>query len=465
MRTTVGAKLAFVLMILALTATACRSGANQAAPGDEGDAEQTSGAATEADTDATEDTGATEGGAGGEIATDVGVTEEPCPNAVNQDHGCIYLGTLSDLTEGPFASLGQSIVAAQQAFWNRVNEEGGIGGQYDVDVETYVRDNKYNPQVTTQVYQDIKPNILGIAQTLGSPPTAAILDDLKSSTVVSVPATWSSLWEFEDVIIESGTNYCFEAANAIDYAVDELGAQSVMAVHYPGEYGEDGAAGAQIAAEARGLEFTDVETPVGAENQAGAVAQIVQSNPDVVFVTTGPTDLATILGQAAAQGYQGRFIGQGPTWNPALLQSPAAEAIKAQYLQTGPWETFTSEGPGYDAMREALGEVQPNDGYTSGWIWSYPMRAALEAAVENGDLTRQGLLDAVNSLEDVDYEGMLPEGAGNFAGEPNDTVFRQSVLSQPDDSSPTGLSTIEEFYVGPTSEGYDFTGPCFEAVG
>ena len=31
----------------------------------------------------------------------IGVTEEPCPDAVNEDNGCIYLGILSDLTEGP----------------------------------------------------------------------------------------------------------------------------------------------------------------------------------------------------------------------------------------------------------------------------------------------------------------------------------------------------------------------------
>src|SRR5690606_1969115 len=72
---------------------------------------------------------------------DFGVTEDPCPEAVNPDNGCIYLGTLSDLTVGPFSPLAPAIVEAQKAFWKRVNENGGIGG-YDIDVTTYVRDNK-----------------------------------------------------------------------------------------------------------------------------------------------------------------------------------------------------------------------------------------------------------------------------------------------------------------------------------
>ena len=102
----------------------------------------------------------------------LGVTAEPCPHAIDTSNGCIYLGTISDLTVGPFAPLGVPITDAQKAFWQRVNEDGGIGG-YDIDVTKYIRDNKYNPQTHNQVYQEIKPDVLALAQTLGSPTTAA----------------------------------------------------------------------------------------------------------------------------------------------------------------------------------------------------------------------------------------------------------------------------------------------------
>ncbi|MBY8854021.1 hypothetical protein K7G98_39655, partial [Saccharothrix sp. MB29] len=60
------------------------------------------------------------------------------------------------------------------------------------------------------------------------------------------------------------------------------------------------------------------------------------------------------------------------------------------------------------ALREALPSVTPNDGYTAGWVWAYPLKAALQKAAENKDLTRAGVLNAVRQLESVDYEGMLP---------------------------------------------------------
>jgi ABC-type branched-subunit amino acid transport system substrate-binding protein len=395
------------------------------------------------------------------VKTDVGVTEEACPEAIDATKGCIYLGTISDLTEGPFKALAVPITDAQKAFWKRVNQQGGIG-DYEVDVTKYVRDNKYNPQIHNQVYQEIKPNILALAQTLGSPTTAAILNDLKSSNIVAAPASWTSLWAFEDIIVESGASYCMEAMNAVDYAVREFGAKSVMAVHLAGDYGDDGAAGAKAAADRQGLPFTDVETATGQDNQGGAVDAIVSGKPDLVVLSTGPTDAAVLVGQAAARGFTGKFIGNAPSWNPGLLQSPAAPALKALYLQAGPWQSYAADTAGHKAMRETLGtSVQGNDGYTSGWAWSYPLKAALLKAIDNKDLTRAGVMAAVKSLETVDYEGMMPPEAGKRTGSPNDYVFRQSVMSKPDSAASSGVVTIEDFFVGDTAKDFEFTKACY----
>lgn len=458
-------RIGVLLFAFSLLAAGCRAN-NEASTGDdqtteasEADTSEEPSASEEDTAEASEDDTA----AAGDVEFDVGVTEEPCPEPVNEDNGCIYLGTISDLTQGPFASLGQSIVESQAAFWRTVNEEGGIGG-FDVDVTTYVRDSFYIPERHNQVYLEIKPNILAIAQTLGSPGTAAILPDLKAEGIVSAPATWSSGWAFEPAIVESGANYCIESMNSIDYALENFdpAPTKVMAVHYPGEYGEDGAAGARIGAEENGLEFVDVETPTGADNQAGAIDALVSQAPDLVIITTGPADAAAIVGQAAAQGFTGRVIGTSPTWNPGLNESPAAQALQQLYIQSSPWATYTTDTPGHQAMREAIGREDGDDGLTSGWAWSYPLRAALEAAAEAGDLTRAGLLEAASNLEEVDYQGMLPEGAGNYAAEPNEGAVRANVFQEPDPESPTGVSLItEEFYTGPTAEAFELTEPCF----
>lgn len=401
-------------------------------------------------------------GGDGKMKTDFGVTTEPCKDTPNLTKGCIYLGSLSDLTSGPFKALAVPITEAQKKFWEKTNKAGGLDG-WGVDVTTYVRDNKYNPEIQKQVYQEIKPKILGLAQTLGSPTTAAIIADLKSSKIVSSPASWTSAWAFEDVIIETAANYCAESMNSVDYAVEELKTKSVMAVHYAGDYGDDAAAGAKIAAEKNGLAFEDVETPSGQDNQAGAVQAIVSKKPDLIILTTGPTDAAVIIGQAAAKGYTGKFIGTAPSWNPGLLKSPAAAAIKALYLQSSPVEPFGADTPGHKAMRETLGSgVTPNDGYTAGWGFSYSMKAVLSKAIANNDLTRAGVLAAVKQIDKVDFEGMLPEGAGNYAANANDGVTRSTVITKIDETAPTGTVVIKKFFTGPTAKDYKFEKPCFQ---
>jgi ABC-type branched-subunit amino acid transport system substrate-binding protein len=432
MSTRRSAAVAVALLGLALVGSACRGG-DGAAPG--------------------------EGKSG--IKVDFGVTNDKCPQAVNANNGCIYLGTISDLTEGPFKTLAVPITDAQKAFWKRVNDQGGIGG-YDIDVTSYVKDNKYNPQIHNQVYQEIKGKVLALTQTLGSPTTAAILPDLENTQMVSVPASWTSLWGFEEVVLESGANYCLESMNAVDYAADKMAAKNVMAVHLSGDYGDDAAAGTKLAAEKRGLTFTGVVTQTGQDNQAGAIDAILSAKPDLVILTTGPTDAAVIIGQTAARGFTGKFIGTSPTWNPGLLASPAAPAIKALYMQSAPWKAWPTDSAGHKAMREALPGVKPNDGYTAGWVWAYPLKAALQKAADNKDLTRAGVLAAVRQLNSVDYEGMLPTGAGNYTGNPNDHVFRQSVIYKPDDSAPTGVTLVEDFFSGPTAKDFKFDKPCYQ---
>jgi ABC-type branched-subunit amino acid transport system substrate-binding protein len=458
---------AAALGVVALAATACGDG-NVADTTDDTEAEQP--ADDETTDDATDDDAAAEDAddgeaAAGDIAFDQGVTEDACPDAVNDDNGCIYLGVLSDLTEGPFAALAVPLTEAQRDFWQRVNEDGGIAG-FDVDIDTYTRDNKYDPQEHSAAYRQIEPNILALNQSLGTEPTEAVLRDMDDDNVIAAPATWWSGWGFEEadrgLILESGYSYCIESMIALDWVSENrVEPESVMAVGYPGDYGGDAAAGAELWAEAAGVDFLGfVETAPNAivGSQDAAVSQVVTGEPDVVILGVGPAETAEIVGGAAAQGFEGQFMGSVPTWNPALLQTAAAPALEAMYLHVGFAEGFEGESEAHDALREARnGEPPVNDAYTFGWMLSYPILRALEAAAANGDLTREGLRSVVDGLE-VDYEGALPNRT--FGGDPNEEAQRTAVISVPDEDSALGYSTIEADYSGPISSEFNYEGPC-----
>jgi hypothetical protein len=79
-------------------------------------------------------------------------------------------------------------------------------------------------------------------------------------------------------------------------------------------------------------------------------------------------------------------------------------ALEAAFTHVGPWEAFTGESEAHQAMQEFLGEgnLPGNDGFTFGWIWSYPMKSLLEQAAA------PRLLESRHTIDDVLLDGELP---------------------------------------------------------
>lgn len=401
----------------------------------------------------------------GTIKTGQGVTTDPCPDPVNADNGCIYLGVLSDLTEGPFAALAVPITDGQRAFWKKVNEAGGIGG-FDIDIDTYTRDTKYQPAEHAAQYQQIAGNIAGIAQTLGTVNTESVLDDMISRSLVAVPTTWWSGFAFDEndsgFVLETGYSYCTEAIIGLDWVAETQSAPTtVQAVGYPGDYGGDSAEGVRRWAEVNGATALDAigtgpNQVVG--NQDNVVAAVLAGSPDVVVLAVGPAETAEIVGKLAASGFQGRFLGALPTWNGALLQSAAAPALTALYNHLSPYQNWDGESAGMTALKESLGGSAPsNAGYIIGWTIGYPFKAAIEAAVAAGDLTPEGLRAVVDGLQ-VDFEGLAPNHV--YGGDAQSHAQQTANIGQPDADVELGLKTIAAEFSGATFDQTDYSAAC-----
>ena len=416
-----------------------------------------------------------------EIITGPGVTAEPCPGG-NPDHGCIYLGVLTD-ESGPFAGAAPALYGGQQLFWATVNAEGGIGGAYDVALpEDLKKDTGYQDDVMVTSYAQIAEDVAAIAQSLGTPQTLAVSPDYARDHTVAAPMSWWSGWAFEERILEFGTGYCFEAMNAVDWAtvaIPAVGREFSTAgiAFIPNDYGLDYGAGVKLAAEANGITVA-WEQPVipassgGDPTQTEAVAKIVAEPVDIVFVVGGPNETAAIVGGAAQQmrAEVPLFIGAGPSWNVALLGSPAAPAFQSGiFFQSAPFPAWDYESVGHTKMRAAVeaAGLPANDFFVAGWMSQYAIKAALESAYESGDLSHIGIETAAFALTDVDYEGMMP--TRSFTGDPNDPAVypRTSLIGQYSADSTTGIEIIQDpstsdsgFFVGPTASDFTFTTAC-----
>jgi ABC-type branched-subunit amino acid transport system substrate-binding protein len=448
-----------LLLVLGLVLAAC---------GDSGGGDSTTTAAAEEEpstTVAAEEEPTTTAGEdpAAELATDVGVDLEA---------GTITVGLLSDLS-GVFSALVQVIVTGQEAYWENVNANGGIGG---LQVQLEPVDTVYDVANHVQRYEELKDQVVAFGHSTGSPHTVAINEQLQADGILAVPLTWYSGWSDPNInanLMHHGVPYCIESMNLIGYIAEQLGDATTIAIaSNEGDYGFDSANGAKIAAEAVGLEVTyDGSGLIDAGDEATLteVANgIANSGADIAFVTTSPGAFGSIFGGAISQGYEGTWSGANPSFNPALVgpDSAIAEPLAASSFWSAYTNVWNADAPGVTEAKELLGDrlPQPTSAVFEGFVEAQIMHAALQAAYDAGDLTQAGVLEAAKSLEEVDFNGLAPNET--YVGEANEQVQRTSLIFQPD---PAGLASgesagetvLEPEYTSEVAANFEFNEACF----
>ncbi|HET6393715.1 MAG TPA: ABC transporter substrate-binding protein [Blastococcus sp.] len=385
------------------------------------------------------------GGDSGDVETGNGVTD----SAIN-------IGVLTDLS-GPFAAGAAVQVTEFQAYWDQVNADGGI---CDRDVEMQVQDHAYDPQKAVSLYRSMSSDIVALQQVLGGPTSAAVLPLAQQDSVYVGGVGWaSSALEYENNQLP-GASYSIEGANAIDYLVDELGlseGDSVGVVYFVGDYGSDALAGAEHAAEERGLTIVPQEITPAVTDLSAQASALVQEGVQAVVLGAAPAQLASLAGVLSAQGADVPIVGMNPTFNPALLDTPAADALLANTYSITSVAPYATDAPGVQEANTLYTEADP-DGAIG---WEVPLaygqaqllRTALEDACESGDLTPEGVVAALGEASDVDTDGVFPDGLDfTQVGEsPTRTVF----VSKVSDTAEAGLELLDT-YEGPSAQSYTF---------
>ncbi len=478
-----------IFVVLAMVAASCGGdGDDDAAEEDDTATEETTDdSADEGDDEAMEedegDDEAMEEGEGGEVATDFGVDPE---NKV------IRVGLNADLS-GPFASLVSEIVAAQEVYWEVFNEEGGYQGW---TVEPVVIDSGYATDIGIQNYEELaqesEDGVLMITENTGSPITAAIAEQAAEDNVLVIPLSWASLWpdpEFGAAVLEKQTTYCIESMNGVEWLagyVEEQGLEPSLAIlSRPGEYGEDGAAGAKLVAEELGIPIAyDGTSAVAGDDRTGVIAELVGSGATMVWTTLTPGETLDIFGNAVSQGFEGFWSGNSPSFNYLVhLTSDFASEFDQYYFQSqyqAPWAT-----PGIPEMETLVAEMSArrpdlniSDVYTTGWIEGMMAETLITAAIDQGDLTRANMVALATSGLEVDFGGLSANQS--WPEDYNEAVVRSSWIYDVDATAfnviPTGESTadapgstgmipIEQDYVGTVAADYQFDGPCITPSG
>jgi ABC-type branched-subunit amino acid transport system substrate-binding protein len=373
-------------------------------------------------------------GAAGDVVTDVGV-----------EGTTIRLGVLTDLT-GVFAALGQDITNANQLYW----KNNQVCDTYDVELD--IQDTGYVPQTGVQLYSGMKDGILAMQQTIGSPINTALAPEYEADQIVNFPSAWAkTLTEIPGTGVV-GATYDVEIANGYAYLFEQGLLQeggTVGHIYFEGEYGENGLAGTRAVAEERNLEVVEAQIKATDQDMTAQITQFAAAGVDAIVLTVAPTQTASAAGVAQAQGLNVPILGSNPVFAPGLLEGPAAQALKDNLYVASPVSSFDAQPELLEQYQAEYPNVTPSLGVLVGFGMSEIMNQVLDAACENGDLTRQGVVDAFNGLQEVDTGGLVVPIRGFELGA---SPSLESFILRPADV-PGGATVAQDAFEGEFSAG------------
>ncbi|MFF2729585.1 ABC transporter substrate-binding protein [Streptomyces sp. NPDC058008] len=366
----------------------------------------------------------------------------------------ITLGALTDMT-GVYASLGKSVTQAQQLWVKETNAAGGI---CDRQIELTVRDHGYDPQKAIGAYTELEPDVLGFTQFIGSPFVSAVESRIDGQDKgIVLPQAWSANLVGSQYVRVIGATYDVETINLIDFLLDGkriAKGDKIGHVYFEGDYGENALAGSRHAAREAGLTVVEQKIKPTDNDMTAQVSALKQAGVKAVVISAGPRQAASLVGVAAATGFDVPVVGNNSAYAPQLLATQAGAALQKDYYVGASTLPIGDAGEGPAKLAKAYAAQYPKDGLDNGVIAGYNAASvfgeALRKACESKDLTREGVDKALLTIKDFGADF----GISHDFTDPAAPSTRQTVVMKPDAKTPGGLKVVRPAEVAPAAESF-----------
>ncbi|GAA1276659.1 ABC transporter substrate-binding protein [Saccharothrix xinjiangensis] len=357
----------------------------------------------------------------------------------------ISLGVLTDMT-GPFSATSLLRIKGYELFFGGLNERGGLCGRR---VELKQSDHGYDVDRALNGYFELEPQVLGFVDITGAPMTEAIEPDLVQTRALAAPASWSATLLGNPHMVVVGTTYDLDVINGLDH-LRSTGAihdgDPIGHIHVDSDFGRNALEGSTFAARQWGMDLVAEAVPDTADVTA-QVAELKAAGVKAVFLSTSPQQTATAVTASEQLGWDVPFMVNAVSYDPRILDTPAARAVTEKVLMVSPISPFAADAPGPREVAEAFErehpDVEPTGSVDHGYVIGVAFAAILEKACAEHDLTRDGVLRAFQDTNHVDTGGLTGQLRFSLAGRPSAT---QSYVARPDPATPGGLAVVANLF-------------------
>jgi branched-chain amino acid transport system substrate-binding protein len=320
---------------------------------------------------------------------------------------------------GPASAYG-TIGKAEAAFFNSINEQGGVNGR---KIKLISLDDGYSPPRTVEQHRKMveEDNVLAIVGTMGTPTNSAIIKYMNAKQVPQIfIATGASKWganptEFPWTMGWYPT-YRNEGVIYGKYIVGNIKDAKIAVLYQNDDYGKDFVNGFKhgLGADAGKLIVKEVTYEVSDPTVDSQIVTLKDSGANVFFSAT----TNKVAAQAIRKAYD---IG----WRPLLIAGVTGSQIAAALTPAGlqksiglvtvqgkdPSDPEWADDPDLKAyrafMQKYLPAADPNDvlhyfGYSNGFMIADTLRRC------GDDLTREHLVDVLIHTRGLHAPIMLP---------------------------------------------------------
>jgi branched-chain amino acid transport system substrate-binding protein len=320
---------------------------------------------------------------------------------------------------GPASAYGV-IAKTEEAYFRKVNAEGGINGR-KINFISY--DDAYSPPKTVEQARKLveSDEALVVFNPLGTPPNTAIQKYLNTKKVpqlfVATGATkwndpknfpWTMGWQ---------PNYQSETQIYAKYVLKNKPDAKIGILYQNDDYGKDYLKGFKdgLGAKAASLIVLEESYEVSEPTIDSHIVKLKASGADVFINITTPKFAAQAIKKNAELGWKPlHFLNSvsgsiGSVIKPAGFEN-AQEIISSQYLKD-PADAEWKNDAGMKAWNEFLDKYYPEANRADAFVmYGYTVAQTLEHVLKSsGDnLTRENVMKQAASLKDLELGGMLP---------------------------------------------------------
>jgi branched-chain amino acid transport system substrate-binding protein len=318
----------------------------------------------------------------------------------------ILLGQAAVFT-GPAAQLGIQMRNGIKAYFDYVNERGGVHGRR---IELVTEDDRYEASVAPGATKKLleEHRVFALLGYVGTPTGVAhlpVVTQAKVPLVGMFTGAEALRVPFNRYVFHVRASYYDETEKIVEQVVS-LGGKKIAVFHQADSYGEAGRMGTELALKRRGMQIHSVGTvernTIKVED---AVKTIHASQPDAIVMVSAYTSCAEFIRQMKKAGSGATFYNVSFVGSKALADALGKDGsgVAISQVVPFPWGTAVPVVKEYQQLAKKAGFADYNFSAMEGFLTAKVMVEGLRRAGRN--LTREGLVDALEKMNDVDVGG------------------------------------------------------------